>query len=325
MRFSPGRYERLVRSNNLHMEMGGAELNVLSGCGALDMTSALISVVPDNDLGLFAARTVRFDRIDNSYIYFDKSENSRIGTYFYENGSYPRKPRITYDRRHSSFGKIDPDVFPDEMYTQTRCFHTTGITMALTGQTREATIEMIKRFKKAGALISFDVNFRANLWDGPTAKKYIEQILPYVDVFFCSKSTAELTFLKSGSIYDIMRSFTEEYPISIVASTDRIVHSPKYHTFSSVIYDARKKEYYEEEPYRNIEVIDRIGSGDAYITGALYGIIKKDNCRIAMEYGNATSSLKNTVMGDSQIFFREEIEDMIQDHLCGGGGREMKR
>ena len=131
---------------------------------------------------------------------------------------------------------------------------------------------MIRRFKEAGALISFDVNFRGNLWTGDEARECIEQILPYVDIFFCSEETARLTFLKEGDAKSIMKSFTEDYPISVVASTQRIVHSPTIHTFGSVIYDARTDRYYEEEPYRNIEVIDRIGSGDAYVSGVLYGL-----------------------------------------------------
>lgn len=86
---------------------------------------------------------------------------------------------------------------------------------------------MIKKFKENGALISFDVNFRGNLWTGPEAKACIEEILPYVDIFFCSEETARLTFLKEGDAKSIMKSFTQEYPISVVASTQRIVHSPK--------------------------------------------------------------------------------------------------
>ena len=92
---------------------------------------------------------------------------------------------------------------------------------------------MIKRFKENGTLISFDVNFRGNLWTGEEARACIEQILPYVDVFFCSEDTARLTFKKEGTVQEIMKSFTKDYKISVVASTQRIVHSPKIHSFGS--------------------------------------------------------------------------------------------
>ena len=187
-------------------------------------------------------------------------------------------------------------------------------------------IEMIKRFKEQGALISFDVNFRGNLWTGAEAKECIESILPYVDVFFCSEDTARLTFLKEGDVKSIMKSFTEEYPISIVASTQRIVHSPKRHTFGSVIYSAKEDTYYEEPPYADIEVVDRIGSGDAYISGVLYGLLAHENdYRRALEYGNATSALKNTIPGDLLSTDLKEIDGIIREHKSTGRIAEMDR
>lgn len=185
---------------------------------------------------------------------------------------------------------------------------------------------MIKRFKKEGALVSFDVNFRGNLWTGAEAKECIEKILPYVDIFFCSEDTARLTFLKTGTAKEMMKSFTEEYPISIVASTQRVVHSPKCHTFGSVVYDAKKDTYHEEEPYRDIDVVDRIGSGDAYISGALYGLLSSDfDCEKAMQYGNATSAVKNTIPGDLPSSDLEEINTIIKAHNHKGPQLEMAR
>ena len=185
---------------------------------------------------------------------------------------------------------------------------------------------MIKKFKENDTLISFDVNFRGNLWSGDEARECIEQILPLVDIFFCSEDTARLTFLKEGSAREIMKSFTDEYPISIIASTQRIVHSPKVHTFGSIIYDARSKTYYEEEPYHNIEVVDRIGSGDAYISGVLYGLLSNpDDCQRALEFGNATGSVKNTIPGDLPSSDLEEIKSVIESHQSKGPQLEMKR
>ena len=104
-------------------------------------------------------------------------------------------------------------------------------------------------------------------------------------------------------------------PISIVASTQRIVHSPKRHTFGSVIYDAARDTYYEEEPYRDIEVVDRIGSGDAYISGALYGLLSSGgDCSKAIAFGNATAAVKNTIPGDLPSSNLEEIQTIIKAH-----------
>lgn len=112
-----------------------------------------------------------------------------------------------------------------------------------------------------------------------------------------------------------MKSFTQEYPISVVASTQRIVHSPKKHTFGSVIYSAKEDCYYEEEPYRNIEVVDRIGSGDAYVSGALYGLLAYDfDCQKALEYGNAAGAVKNTIKGDLPSCSKREMDAIIRNH-----------
>ena len=212
------------------------------------------------------------------------------------------------------------------MYTSTRCFHTTGITLALGQKTRETAIEMIKRFKENGTLISFDVNFRANLWTGAEAKECIEQILPYVDVFFCSEDTARLTFGKEGTVQDMMRSFTKDYPISVVAATQRVVHSPKVHSFGSCIYDAIADRFVQEPAYENIDVVDRIGSGDAYISGALYGLLAHNmDCQKAMEYGNATAAVKNTIPGDLPSSNLREIDSIIANHHSTGPQLEMNR
>ena len=264
--------------------------------------------------------------MSDDYLVYDSDRHARLGVYYYEGGAYPRKPRIVYDRAHTTFQEIHINDYDEKMFSSTRCFHTSGITLALSPNTRETAIEMIKRFKAQGALISFDVNFRGNLWSGDEARECIKQILPYVDIFFCSEDTARLTFLKEGSAHEIMKSFTEEYPISIVASTQRIVHSPKIHTFGSVIFSSADDTFYEEEPYHNIEVVDRIGSGDAYVSGVLYSLLANPgDYAKALAYGNATGSVKNTIPGDLPSCDRKEIDAIIREHHSTGRQSEMDR
>lgn len=147
-----------------------------------------------------------------------------------------------------------------------------------------------------------------------------------MDIFFCSEDTARLTFGKEGDVKTMMKSFTRDYPVSVVASTQRTVHSPKVHSFTSVIYDAKEDTYYEEKPYKNIEVVDRIGSGDAYVSGVLYGLLSEGgNCGKALQYGNASSAAKNTIPGDMPSLNLDEINDIIEDHGNVGYQSEMKR
>ena len=326
LRLSPPNDERLVRGDLLQKQMGGAELNVVSGASMLGLHTGIISKIPSNDIGYFVKNYIRFCGVSDDYLIYDEDKEARLGIYFYENGAHPRKPAIVYDRLHSSMRTLHIEEIEEDIFTSAKCFHTSGITLALNEKVRETTIELIKKFKAEGTLISFDVNFRANLWNGAEAKSCIERILPYVDIFFCSEDTARLTFLKTGNAHEIMKSFTEEYPVSIVASTQRIVHSPKIHTFGSVIYNKADDCFYEEDPYKNIEVIDRIGSGDAYVSGVLYGLLKHGfDCRKALEYGNASSAMKSTIHGDLPSCNLREIDRLIQNHKLSLDQTEMDR
>lgn len=326
LRLSPPDNERITRGDTLSKQAGGAELNSATGAAMLGLRCGIISKLPANDLGMYIKNRVRLCGVSDDYLVYDDSRDARLGVYYYENGAYPRKPRIVYDRKNTSMNKLSVSDYDEKLFGAARCFHTSGITLALSPRVRETTVEMIKRFKEHGALISFDVNFRGNLWTGAEAKECIEAILPWVDIFFCSEDTARLTFLKEGDAKDIMKSFAREYPISIVSSTQRVVHSPKRHTFGSMIYSAKEDRFYEEAPYSDIEVVDRIGSGDAYISGVLYGLLSHEgDCRKALEYGNAVSALKNTIPGDLLSTDLKEIEGIIREHKSTGRIAEMDR
>lgn len=326
LRLSPPSNERMTRGDTFSKQAGGAELNSATGAAMLGLRCGIISKLPANDLGMYIKNRVRLCGVSDDYLVYDESRDARLGVYYYESGAYPRKPRIVYDRKNTSINKLSVNDFDEKIYSSARCFHTSGITLALSPELRATAIEMIRRFKEHGTIISFDVNFRGNLWSGPEAKECIESILPYVDIFFCSEETAKLTFLKEGDVKSIMKSFTEDFPISIVASTQRIVHSPKRHTFGSIIYSTKDDTYYEEAPYADIEVVDRIGSGDAYISGVLYGLLSHEGeYQRALEYGNAVSSLKNTIPGDLLSTDLKEIDGIIKEHKSTGRIAEMDR
>ena len=296
---------RLAQGDTLMKHLGGAELNIASEIGQLGLKTAMISKIPNNLLAAFIKNQMNASRVSENYLISDTADDSRIGVYYYEYGSYPRKPRVVYDRKHSSINNIDIKDVPETMFYNTRLFHTSGITLGLGGKAQKFAIECIRKFKEQGTLISFDVNYRANLWTG--------------------EDTARLTFGKTGSIEEIQKSFCEQYPISVVASTERTVITPKKHNFTSIIYSAKDDAYYREEPYNNIDVVDRIGSGDAYVSGALYGYLKHKDCRKALEYGNAMAAIKHSVIGDMITTDLEEIDSIIAEHKNTGYHSEMNR
>ncbi len=210
-----------------------------------------------------------------------------------------------------------------EIYDKTRLFHVSGITLAINKNLRTTVIELIKNFKAKGAAISFDVNYRASLWSEEEARETIKTILPYIDILFISEETSRRMMGKKGTLQEIMKSYTEEYNCKIVLTTRRGVVSPTKHNFGSIIYFDGK--FYEEPQYENIEVVDRIGSGDVYVAGALFGILRYNDIKKALEFGNAMGAVKNTIYGDMPASSLEEIEGIIKSHKSAGNESEMNR
>lgn len=325
LRLSAPVNERMRTSTIFEKNTGGSELNVVSGISLLGLRTGIISKIPKHDIGDYIKNNIRFSGVSDDWLIFDDSPDSRLGIYFYEYGVYPRKPTVVYDRRNACISTIKAETFPEEIYSSTRLFHTSGITLALSKQTRDAAETFIRKFKEAGALISFDVNFRIALWTEEEAREYVERILPYVDILFISEETARRTFKRTGDLESIIKGLSEEFDIPILASTERIVKSPRKHTFGSTIYNAKEDKFYKEAPYEDIEVVDRIGSGDAYVSGVLYGLLEYNDCEKALQYGNAYGSVKNTIIGDLPSSDKKEIDRIIKSHNNSGPQSELNR
>lgn len=323
LRLSPPNKEKISQSETFEKNAGGSELNVVSGAAMLGIRSAIITKLPKSKMGHFIRNKIRYGNVSDDYIIYDHSDDRRLGIYYYESGAYPRKSSVIYDRAKSSFTTLSLDELPDDIYEKTKIFHISSITLALDPNLKETSIEMIKRFKAAGAYISFDVNYRAALWSEEEAKKTIESIFPYVDFLFVSEETSRRMLQRTGTLEEIMQGYVKDYGCTLVATTRREVVSPTHHNFNSKIYYEGK--FYEEKPYNNIEVIDRIGSGDAYLAGVLFGLITYGTPERALEIGNALSAVKNTVLGDMSASSIDEIESVIKSHKATGHQDEMVR
>lgn len=323
LRLSPPNKEKISQSETFEKNAGGSELNVVSGAAMLGIRSAIVTKLPENKMGHFIRNKIRYGNVSDDYIIYDHSPQKRLGVYYYESGAYPRKSSVIYDRANSSFCSLSLDELPEDIYSKTKIFHISSITLALDPSLKETAIEMIHKFHEAGAYISFDVNYRASLWSEEEAKKTIEAIFPYVDFLFVSEETSRRMLQRTGTLEEIMKGYADTYGCKLIATTRREAVSPTHHNFNSKIYMNGK--FYEEKPYNNIEVIDRIGSGDAYLAGVLYGLIKYGTPERAIEIGNALSAVKNTVAGDMSASSIEEIESVIKSHKATGHQDEMVR
>ena len=315
MRLSALPNRRIGDSPSFAACIGGSELNVCSGLAGLGASAGILTCLPDNEVGRHALREIRRMGVGEKLVSFDAGQNARLGLYYSEEGAEPRKTKVVYDRSGSSFYRLSLDRLPPETYSSTRLFHTTGITLALAGA-RELSLEAIRRFKAGGAAVSFDVNYRANLWDEETALGVLRQVLPLVDVLFVSEETSRRMFRKTGTLREIMRSYSEEYGVKIVATTSRKILEGKKQSFGSTVYSAKKDEFFTGLPYESIAAVDRIGSGDAYDAGVLYALLEKGEEEMPA-YGDAMAALKCTVPGDLPDADRAEVEALIAAHKNG--------
>ncbi|MEA5135844.1 MAG: sugar kinase [Candidatus Fimivivens sp.] len=325
LRLSPPRHARIADGDIFEKRAGGAELNVASGVAQLGLRTAIVSKLPQSELGTFVKNRVRFVGVSDDYLIYDDRPDARLGVYYYEMGAAPRKPAVVYDRRSASVNRLALEELPQSLWRSCRMFHTSGISLALSPSLRYTVVETIRRFRENGALISFDVNYRATLWSEEAARETIEKVLPLTDILFVSEETSRRMFQKNGSLADILRSYAEDYGVKVVAATQRTVRSPKKHDFTSTLYNAATNTFYTEDPYYGIDVIDRIGSGDAYVAGVLFGLLKSNDPQQAVWYGNAMSSVKNTVPGDLPSSSLGEIRRIIHDHHQQSSSDEMTR
>lgn len=323
LRLSPPDKEKISQSEVFEKNCGGSEFNVASGAANLGIRTAIVTKLPKNKLGHFVARRIRYGSVSDDYVLWDESDKRRLGIYYYESGVYPRKSAVVYDRALSSVCSMEIGEIPDDIYDKTRMFHISSISLALGDTLRNTALAMIRKMKEHGVAISFDVNYRAALWSEEEARGVIKEILPLVDILFVSEETSRRMMQKTGTLDEIMKSYTEEYGCRMVATTRREVVSPTKHNFGSRIYIDGT--FYEDPHYQNIEVIDRVGSGDAYVAGVLYGILSGNPIEEAMAYGNALSAIKNTVLGDMSISSLDEVQTVMRSHRAEGPQDEMVR
>ena len=312
--------QRISDCTSFTRYVGGSELNVAGGAARLGLKTAILTRVPANDIGYSTLAAMRRMAVSDALVSFDGSKAARLGVYYFENGLAPRKPKVVYDRVNTSFYGVSLNGLPADIYSSTRVFHTSGITLAL-DSVRDTAIEAIRRFKAAGALISMDVNYRAALWDEEKAKAVITSVLPMVDILFVSEESSHRMMGMTGTLEDIQRNYTALYGTQLVATTMRKVYSATQHGWSSHVYVAQTDSFVSGEPY-DVRVADRIGSGDAYVSGALYGLLRKGNQDAIAAYGDAMGALKCTIHGDLPDVDLLDVEALIRNR---GDSSEMTR
>jgi 2-dehydro-3-deoxygluconokinase len=313
LRLSPPGYERLARATSLDVHVGGTESNVACALAQLGTPVTWVSRLPENALGRLVEARLRQAGVGTSRIRW--SEDGRLGLYFVEHGSDPRPTRVLYDREGSAFAELNPEEFAwTDILAGSVIFHTTGITLALGPGPRRSLFDATEAARGAGVLVSFDLNYRANLWSRQQAERAYREVLPMVDVLFCGEAElARLLDSEAGSMRDMILRSREEWGLGRVVLTARSGGSFSYATLGA------GEELLESREYAP-KVVERFGAGDAAAAAFLHSLIGNKDESYSVELAAAASALQHTSPGDIASFSLDEVEG-----LAGGQEGDLLR
>jgi 2-dehydro-3-deoxygluconokinase len=308
LRLATQNFQRLEQATSLDATIGGAELNVMVTMQRLGLKTSYVTRLPKNPLGRMAQNKAREHGVDTSHVIW--SDGDRLGVYFLEFGALPRPSSILYDRANSAISKIQPGMVDwDSIFAQAKAFHVTGITPALSDSCLEATGEAMRKAHEKGLLVSFDLNYRAKLWSQEQAKAGLSPLMKYVDVLVTTEEDTARVFQIEGKDWkEVARKLADTFGCKIVAITLRENVTVWRNNWTAIIL--ADGQIYEDQTYE-VEVVDRVGSGDAFAGGFLYGYLTGKDIETSLKYGNAGALLKHSCPGDLAWFTLEEVEKLI--------------
>jgi len=323
IRLAPPHYGRLEQATSLDLQIGGGELNVAVGARRLGLKTTWISRLPDNPLGRLMENRVRQMGVDTSQLVW--AGEGRVGLYFVEFGAAPRATSVLYDRAHSAASAIQPgEVNWQEVFRDARWFHTSGITPALSDSAAAASCEALAAAKQAGLTVSYDLNYRGKLWSPDKAQAVQEPLMEFVDVLITTEEDTTVVFkiqargkkdensftqVSAESYQEVARKLQEKFRFKAVAITLRENPLVWRNTWTAICY--ADGQFYDDVKY-DLEIVDRIGGGDSFSAGFIYGKMTKNSYRAAVRYGNAFSALKHSMPGDFNWATLEEVEGLLK-------------
>ena len=327
LRLKPPHGERFFQSPLLEATFGGGEANVAVGLARFGLKVAYVSVIPKNAIGDACLGELRRQGVDTSLII---RKGNRLGIYFLENGANQRPSMVIYDRSYSAIAEASPgDISWEKVFDGVSWFHITGITPAISLSASELSLEAVKKAREKGITISCDLNFRKNLWKyGKPAPEVMTELVKYVDIALgneedCQKSLAVKVNIdvESGKLQvqrykELTDKVLSLYPhLQKIAITLRESHSADYNGWSAVLNN--RKEFLISKKYEIHDIVDRVGGGDTFAAGLIYGINNLNSDKEALEFAVAASCLKHSIPGDLPLLSVEEVNSLAGGAASG--------
>lgn len=325
---APG-FERFGQSNMLSATFGGGEANVAVSLANYGIPVSFVTRLPKNDITKSCTNELRGFGVDINDIVYG---GDRIGIYFLETGAVSRASKVIYDRANSAIAEIKPGMIDwDRVFDGAGWFHWTGITPAISEGAAAVCLEGIKAANAKGITVSCDLNYRKNLWKyGKTAGEVMPSLVEGCDVVLGNEEDAEKALgitpegvdVTSGHVEaEAYRSVSEQimkrFPrCKKVITTLRGSVSANHNSWSGVLFDGTN--LYEAPTYQITHIVDRVGGGDSFMGGLIYGLLKyKDDMQSALNFAVAASCLKHTIYGDYNRVSVEEVEKLMKGDASG--------
>lgn len=324
---SPGR-ERLMQSPSLEATFGGGEANVAVSLANYGLDAEFLSVIPSNSIGDAAIGELRRFNVGTDKII---RTDGRMGIYYLETGANQRASKVIYDRAYSAISMFDPEKYDwDSIFNNVTWLHISGITPAISEQTKDASIASVKEAKKREITVSIDLNYRKNLWKyGVDAKEVMSVMTQYADIIIANeedcqkslglecKSNVEGGKLDNEDYRNLSNSLLERYPnVKKVAITLRESKSADINFWAAALNNGT--DFIVSRKYEMYDIVDRVGGGDSFAGGLIYGLNVLGDDREALEFAVAASCLKHTIDGD---FNRVTVDEVLKLAKGDGSGR----
>lgn len=321
---APG-HERFFQSNMMEATFGGGEANVAVSLANYGVDTQFFTILPKNDMGQHCINELRRFGVDTRKI---QRGEGRMGIYFLENGANQLPSKVIYDRAYSAIALAKPeDIDWNKVFTGVDWFHITGITPAISESAMELSLASVKAAKELGITVSCDLNYRKNLWKyGKKASEVMTEIAKYVDIAVANEEDVQKSLeikadvdVESGELdrdkYRLLgNKVLSEYPnMKMIAITLRESHSADWNGWAACLNDG--KQFYVSKKYEIRDIVDRVGGGDSFAGGLIYGLNHYQDKQQALEFAVAASCLKHSIIGD---FNRVGVSDV--EKLMGGDG-----
>lgn len=331
LRLATPDYLRFSQAKQFNATFGGGEANVAVSLSNYGLPTEFVTRLPKNDIAASCLKDLHAHNVGTNHVVFG---GDRLGIYFLETGAVARASKVVYDRAHSSIAEIQPGMINwKEVLKDAGWFHWTGITPAISQGAADVCLEAIKTANELGVPVSCDLNFRKNLWKyGKSASEVMPQLVEGCDVILGNEEDAEKVFgikpegfevehtggeINAAEFESVCTQLMQKFPrAKKVIITLRGSINANHNTWGGVLYTEGK--LYQSKRYDITHIVDRVGGGDSFMGGLIYGLITyAQDPQKALEFAVAASCLKHTIYGDYNLVSVAEVENLMKGDGSG--------